>query len=115
LDFFQPAKIVILDMLDENDDKQIEEILGGPIDGHAGNTEISNMMVIDEATVKLPKKDDKKFFIQDAFETDNIAEKSSNGIADNHPEWVVNKEIGQKSLDLYVARMLKNLETYLQS
>ena len=112
-DFFQPAKIVYLEMLAEEDDRQIEKMIGGPIDAHAGNTEISNMMIIDESTILLPTDKDKKYFIEDAFGTDNIAEKSLNGIADNHPKWVVNKEFGQKSLDLYVRRMAQNLKKYL--
>lgn len=113
-DFFQPAKIVLLDMINEDDDKKIEVMLGGPVDGHAGNTEISNMLVIDESTVTLPNKDDAKFVVDDAFKTDNIAEICPNGVADNHPDWIVNKEIGQKVLDIYAGRMVKILETYLK-
>ena len=113
-DFFQPAKIIHLEMCNDEDEQKLVEMLGGPSDSHAGNTEISNMMIIDESTVTLPSTDDKKSFIEDAFESDNIAEKSPNGIADNHPDWIVNKEIGQKSLDLYVGRMVKNLGTYLK-
>lgn len=112
-DFFQPTKIVYLEMCAEEDEKQIEKMIGGPLDGHAGNTEISNMMVIDESTIIFPTDKDKKSFVEDAFGTDNIAEKSPNGIADNHPEWVVNKEVGQKSLDLYIGRMVQNLKKYL--
>ena len=113
-DFFKPANLIHLEICHEEDDFKIEKILGGPIDGHAGNTEISNMMVIDESTVVPPSQKDKKSFIDDAFETDNIAEKSPYGIADNHPDWVVNKEVGQKCLDLYVGRMVKNLKSYLK-
>ena len=73
------------------------------------------MMIIDESTIIPPNKDDKKSFIEDAFETDNIAEKSPNGIADNHPDWIVNKEIvPKKPRPLCVRRMVKNLETYLK-
>ncbi len=113
-DYFNPAKLVHLEMCNDEDEEKLVEMLGGPSDGHAGNTEISNMMIIDETTIIQPSKDDKKSYIEDAFETDNIAEKSQNGIADNHPDWIVNKEIGQKSLDLYVSRMVENLETYLK-
>jgi creatinine amidohydrolase len=113
-DFFKPAKLVHLEICHDEDDKILETILGGPIDGHAGNTEISNMMVIDESTVVQPHTNDKKTFIENAFATDNLFEKSPNGIADNHPNWIINKEIGQKSLDLYTGRMIKNLKTYLK-
>lgn len=113
-DFFQLTKIVHLEMCNDEDEQKLVEMLGGPSDGHAGNTEISNMMIIDETTIIPPSTDDKKSFIEDAFATDNIAEKSPNGIADNNPKWIVNKEIGQKSLDLYVGRMVQNLKTYLK-
>lgn len=113
-DFFHPAKLVHLEMCNDEDEEELVQMLGGPSDGHAGNTEISNMMIINETTVIPPSKNDKKSFVEDAFETDNIAEKSPDGIADNHPDWIVSKAIGQKSLDLYVRRMVKNLETYLK-
>ena len=111
--WFQPAKIVRLEICAEEDERQIEKMIGGPLDRHAGNTEISNMMFIDESTIMLPTDKDRKSFIEDAFGTDNIAEKSPNGIADNHPKWVVNKKVGQKSLDLYAGRMVSNLKKYL--
>lgn len=111
---FSPAKIVHLEIFNEDDDKQIEAMLGGPVDDHAGNTEISNMLVIDESTVITPQNDDKKTFIENPFESDNLAEKSSNGVADNHPNWVVNKQIGQKSLNLYVERMVHNIKKHLE-
>lgn len=110
---FQPAKITHLEVSNEEDEEKLCELLGGPADGHAGNSEISNMLIIDESTVIQPTKKDKKTFIADPFATQNLAEKSKNGVADNHPEWIVNKDIGQKSLDLYTARMVKNLEKYL--
>ncbi len=110
---FTPAKIINLEICNEEDDKEIKKLLNGPIDDHAGNTEISNMLIIDPDTVKLPSKTDKKTIIQNPFETDNIADKSKNGIADNHPEWITNKEIGQKTLDIYTKRMITNLHKYL--
>lgn len=111
--FFQPAKIIHLEMFNDEDEKKLAEMLGGPPDAHAGNVEISNMLVIDESTVTMPTENDKKDFIKDHFGTDNIAEKSLSGIADNHPKWVVNKEIGQKSLDLWVGRMVQNVRSHL--
>lgn len=111
--FFQPAKIVFLEMCAEEDEKKIEKLLSGPLDGHAGNTEISNMLIIDKSTIMLPTDKDKKIVLEDVFGTDNIAEKSPNGVADNHPKWIVNKKIGQKSLDLYATRMVQNLKKYL--
>lgn len=108
--FFKPAEIVNLKMYATEDEKKIEKLIGGPLDDHAGNTEISSMLVIDESTIVPPTNKDKKFIVDDPFGTDNIAEKSSTGIADNHPEWIIKKEVGQRILDLYVARLIQNLK-----
>ena len=72
------------------------------------------MLVINKNTVRLPSKKDKKTFIADPFGTDNIAEKSKNGVADNHPNWVVNKKIGKESLEIYFNQMVKNIKKYLK-
>ncbi|MFC1617800.1 creatininase family protein [Patescibacteria group bacterium] len=110
---FEPAKLIHIGMCNKEDEQKIAKMLGGPVDEHAGNTEISNMLVIDETTVTMPSDNDKKTKIENPFATDDISEKSPNGIADNHPEWVVNKDIGQKSLDIYTERMIQNLKGYL--
>lgn len=111
--FFESSKLIHLEICNDEDEQKLVEMLQGPSDGHAGNTEISNMMIIDESLILVPTEKDAKSFIEDPFGTDNIAEKSPNGIADNHPNWIVNKEIGQKSLDIYIHRMVRNLQKYL--
>ncbi len=100
---------------DSQDDEYIEKnILNGPLDRHAGNSEISNMLVIDEKLVKLPPKDYKKTKVENPFATDNLVEKCPNGVVDDHPEWITNKDVGKKILDVYVARMIQNLKHYDQ-
>ena len=117
--FFSPATIVHLAMYSAEDEEVIEELLGGPMDDHAGNTEISNMLALDldsdkaEKLVVVPSEHDQKVVINEPFATDNLADKSENGIADNHPKWVVNKAIGQQILDIYVERMVQNVAQYI--
>lgn len=112
---FDGVNIVHLQITDDEDDKYIEaNILHGEFDGHAGNTEISNILVIEEKLVKLPTENDQKYRVENPFETDNLIEKCPNGIVDNHPEWLTNKDIGQRILDIYVTRMIKNLEKHNQ-
>ncbi|MBT4071745.1 MAG: creatininase family protein [Candidatus Magasanikbacteria bacterium] len=106
---FDGVNIVHLEIEHEEDDKVIEQILGGEMDNHAGNSEISNMLVIDEKLVKVPSENEPKTQVDNPFETDKLIEKCPNGIADNHPKWIVDKEIGKKILDIYVARMIENL------
>ena len=100
---------------EKEDDEYIEKnILNGSLDWHAGNSEISNMLVIDEKLVKLPPKNYPKTKVEDPFETDNLVEKCPNGIADNHPKWITNKDIGKRILDIYVKRMIENLKLHDQ-
>ena len=110
---FDGVNIVHLKIFNEKDDENIEEIINGPIDGHAGNTEISNMLIIDEKLVELPSHDYPKCLKKNPFETDNLIERCPNGIADNHHQWIVNKDNGKKILDIYANRMMENLKTYL--
>jgi len=99
----------------KEDDEYIEKnILKGPFDGHAGNSEISNMLVIDEVLVKMPAQDYPKFKIINLFKTDNLIEKCPNVIADNHPQWNINIKNGKIILDIHIKRIIKNLEKHLQ-
>src|SRR5680860_787137 len=110
---FKDVNIVNLRIIHKDDDKYIEEkILKGPFDGHAGNSEISNMLVIDKKLVKLPSKNYPKHQVKDPFGTDNLIEKSQNGIADNHPKWNISSKNGKEILDIYVKRVIKNLKNY---
>jgi hypothetical protein len=68
------------------------------------------MLAIDPTTVTLPIQSDPKTFIENPFETDNLADKSPNGIADNHPKWITTPTIGKQILDIYTKRVLKNLK-----
>jgi len=68
------------------------------------------MLIIDEKLVKVPSKDYPKTKVENPFETDNLFEKCPNGIADNHPDWITNKDIGKKILDIYEKRIIKNIK-----
>lgn len=112
---FDGVNIIHLEIINDEDDKYVKKnILNGELDGHAGNSEISNMLVIDEKLVKVPSKNYPKTKVENPFETNNLIERCPNGIADNHPEWLINKDIGKKILDIYVARMIENLKNHDQ-
>ncbi|MFA6537141.1 MAG: creatininase family protein [Patescibacteria group bacterium] len=108
---FPNVKIINLEESDEDDCRFIEKkILKGDLDGHAGNSEISNMLVIDKKLVTVPTKKIKKFIVANPWETDNLIERCPNGIADNNLDWVVSKKVGQQILDVYEKRLIKNLK-----
>jgi creatinine amidohydrolase/Fe(II)-dependent formamide hydrolase-like protein len=109
---FHPAKIVHLEIVNHDDNPSIEALLGGPIDDHAGNTEISNIRAIDESLATIPPTDYQKSVVEDAFETDNLKEKCPDGIVDNHPKWVIDNKMGQYVLDIYMGRMIKGIEEH---
>jgi len=110
---FKEVKIVYLQIANEEDDANIEKILGGRLDDHAGNTEISNMLVINRDLVQLPERNCPKSIIENPFETDDLIEKCPSGIADNHPRWIISESVGKKILEIYLARMITNLKDYL--
>jgi creatinine amidohydrolase/Fe(II)-dependent formamide hydrolase-like protein len=111
---FENTKIININESNDEDYEYIEKnILHGPLDGHAGNSEIANMLVIDENLVELPPKEYPKIHIENHFETDNLIERSLNGIADNHPEWITNKKIGQDILNVYIKRIIENFRKHL--
>ena len=108
---FEGVNLILIEVAREEDEKNIKKIIGGQLDDHAGNTEISNMLVIDQKLVKIPPKDYLKIEVKNPFETDNLIEKCPNGIVDNHPQWIINKRIGKRILDIYITRMIKNLKS----
>lgn len=111
---FDGVKIVFLEIFDDEDDALIEQhILKGPFDDHAGNSELSNMLAIHKHLVTIPDKNTPKSIVWEPFGSDNLIEKCPTGIADNHPEWIVDKIVGQEILDIYVERVLKNLSKHL--
>lgn len=108
---FEQVNIINLRESNNIDCEYIEKnILYGPLDDHAGNSEISSMLVINKKLAEIPLEDYQKFQIENPFETDNLIEKSPNWIADNHSEWKVSHQIGQQILEIYVKRMIENIK-----
>lgn len=111
---FPNVEIIFLDINSSEDLAYIENtLLHGPIDDHAGNSEIANMLVIKEGEVQIPEQSYPKRIIAEPFGTDNVRDKSEDGIVDNHPTWMISKEIGQKILDVYVQSVLRQMNMYM--
>jgi creatinine amidohydrolase/Fe(II)-dependent formamide hydrolase-like protein len=110
---FSPAQLARVEIWNKEDDKNMMKILSGEIDDHAGNTEISSMLFLEEKLVIIPDKIHEKKYIENPFDNDDLASKSANGIADNHPKWVVSKDIGEKVLEIYSKRVISHLEILL--
>lgn len=106
---FADLKIVNLEVADQAVIDQIEKIINGPIDDHAGNTEISNMLAIDEKLVEKPSSNYPKKIIDNPFEFNDLKKKTSDGVVDNHPNWIIDKKLGEKILKLFSQKMINDL------
>ena len=93
--------------------EKTRELLGGPVDEHAGNTNISMMLACDESLVSIPPKDYPKQAIENAGDADRLIDVSKDGIVDNHPDWIVDKEIGRKCLLMAVQELKDGIEEVL--
>ncbi len=71
------------------------------------------MLATAPSLTTLPSKDYPKVVITNPWETGRLIDKSINGIADNHPQWVVNKDIGQKTISLIVEHATKDIVNIL--
>jgi creatinine amidohydrolase/Fe(II)-dependent formamide hydrolase-like protein len=82
----------------EETEQKMRDMIGGAVDTHAGNVEISMMFACDESLADIPPQDYPKHVIQEPFSTNHLKDFSEDGIADNHPKWVVSKEHGRKMI-----------------
>jgi creatinine amidohydrolase/Fe(II)-dependent formamide hydrolase-like protein len=84
------------------------DIIKGPVDEHAGNTETSMVLACDESLVTVPSANYSKHKIEMDWDSDNpLKAVSEDGIVDNHPNWVVDKQQGKIFIELS-AEHLKN-------
>ncbi len=79
-------------------EEKIRHLINGPTDEHAGNVEISMMLASDTSLVKVPPTDYPKHVIANPFSTNHLADFSTDGIADSHPQWLVSKENGEQMI-----------------
>ncbi len=95
--------------------EKTQELLKGPIDEHAGNSETSMMLACDESLVTLPPVDYPKQKIENAWDADRLADVSKDGIVDNHPLWIVNENIGKQCIQMASQELQEGLERILNS
>lgn len=95
--------------------KRTAELLGGPVDEHAGNSEISMMLVCEPSLVVIPSKEYPKTKIENAWDTERLVDASKDGIVDNHPAWVMSKELGEKCLDMAAEELVNSFQNILET
>ncbi len=91
--------------------QKTREMIGGSVDEHAGNTEISMTLAIQEKLVTIPPSDYPKHAMTVDWDDANpLKNQSADGIADNHPAWVVNKKQGHYFISLSADHLKNKIE-----
>jgi len=106
---YQDIQLNYLEPFTTEVEKEMADLMEGPLDDHAGNTEISMMLSINNEIVLEPTADYPKKKIEDPFKTNRLADFSEDGIADNHPEWKVSKELGDELIAITVRGLIGQL------
>ncbi len=99
----------------EKIEKKMTDLISGPLDDHAGNSEISMMLAIDKNLVLVPPKDYPKKVIEHPFKTNKLKDFSEDGVADSHPEWMVSKKLGEKMIRLSVEGFSQQLKKVIKN
>jgi creatinine amidohydrolase len=104
-------KLVHVRMEDAETDKKTRALVNGPIDEHAGNTEISMVLATHPRLVTKPnsKKHPKHAFDHD-WENTYVIDTNPDGIVDTHPEWVVSKKIGEACIDMHARLLVREVK-----
>ena len=113
---FRPLRLEYIQMDSEETLEKTRALLrGGPVDEHAGNSEISMMLACDKALVSVPPKDYPKQTIENAWDTDRLVDVSKDGIIDNHPDWIIDNNIGQRCLLMAAQELKEGIEKMLHA
>lgn len=109
---FEPVKFHHVKLDPPDVLKKTEEIIGGPVDEHAGNTEMSMTLAVQENLVRIPSSDYPKHnIVADWDDSHPLKGQTSDGIVDNHPRWVISKEQGRLFIDLSAEQLKKEIQT----
>lgn len=111
---FSKVKLANVTCGDEGTDKLAEKLLDGPVDDHAGNTELSMMLAIRPELTQKPPKDVQKQTIDFSWDKPMI-KVTPDGVIDPHPKWVANGEIGKKLIEIYSSNLIRKIQRVLTS
>lgn len=93
---------------------ETERMLGGAVDEHAGNSEISMMLACEPRLVSVPPQDYPKQRITNAWDTDHLADVSRDGIIDNHPDWLIDERIGNACIQMAAEELAKGIQQVMK-
>lgn len=101
---YRHVKFLHLTLLnDEKITHKKEELLEGPVDVHAGNSEISTMLAIRPDLTIVPQHDyPKKVIPENRLK---FKETTEDGIDDPNTKWITNQKIGEQIITMYVDKL----------
>lgn len=111
---FQGVRLVHLEFDSEETTKKTTALLHGPVDEHAGNSEISMMLTCKKPLVSKPPKHYPKHYIESAWDAARLSDVAKDGIVDNHPEWVIDAKIGKKCIQMSADELKVALQKILK-
>jgi|GEM_PF-1084208 len=111
---FPDTNIQQISIESEDIDKATKEMINGPIDAHAGNTEISMMFARFPHLTICPAGDYPKVAVHKPWETGRLIDKSCDGIADTHDKWVIDKDIGEKIFSMIIEKAVNDINLALR-
>ncbi len=111
---FNSIPLYNLEWDDDAIDKAAEKVIHGPVDGHAGNSEISLLLSIKPKLTRVPRVSYPKTPVTDGFETGRLKDKSKDGISDPHPKWAVSKKLGDQLAKIMKETAVANLKKIIK-
>lgn len=106
-------KLVHITFGSEETDISAEKIIGGSLDDHAGNIEVSISLAIKPDVTKQPQIGSKKKAV--IFDWKGpVKSVSQEGIIDSNPNWVASKEIGEYLIEVYSNSLVKKIRELIK-
>lgn len=105
-------KLALVTFGDEGTDIEVERLLNGPLDDHAGNTEVSLMLALRSDITKQPQLTDIKKNVNFSWDKP-IIEVNLDGEIDGHEKWVASEEIGKELITIYSENLVSKIRTLL--
>jgi creatinine amidohydrolase len=108
---FPDTKLAMITFGDEGTDALAEKLLGGPVDDHAGNTEVSVMLAAQPDITKQPELGSTKRTIDFGWDK-RIIEVTPEGVIDSNPNWVASSQIGQELIKIYADNLIRKIRQF---
>lgn len=108
---FPDTRLAMITFGDEGTDVLAEKLLGGEVDDHAGNTEVSIMLAVRPDITKQPEVGSTKEVVDFGWDK-RIIEVTPDGTIDANPQWVASSEIGNELIKIYADNLITKIRQF---